>query len=57
MKIRLLKAKHWLLITVMGLFGLSSCEKQLDMYGSPEPDYNDSTPVPMYGTPESFFCR
>lgn len=56
MKLRLLKAKHWLLITLMGLLGLSSCEKQKDMYGCPEPDYNDSTGMyPMYGVPETDF--
>ena len=32
MKLRLLKAKHWLLITLLGMLGLSSCEKQKDMY-------------------------
>lgn len=55
MKLRLLKAKHWLLITLMGMLGLSSCEKQEDMYGCPEPDYTDSTPDPMYGVPEMDF--
>lgn len=40
----------------MGLFGLTSCEKQLDMYGSPEPPYNDTTqPAPMYGVMETSF--
>lgn len=54
MRLRLLKAKHWLLITVMGMFGLSSCEKQLDMYGSPEPNYDDSlAAVTPYGVPQS----
>lgn len=56
MKLRLLKAKHWLLITLMGMLGLSSCEKQKDMYGCSEPDYNDSTGMePMYGVPETEF--
>lgn len=55
MKIRFLKAKHWLLISVMGLFGLTSCEKQLDMYGSPEPDYNDS--LSSSGSQEVSFYR
>ncbi len=55
MKIRFLKAKHWLLISVMGLFGLTSCEK---MYGSPEPDYNDTlSPSVMYGPSEVSFYR
>lgn len=54
MKIHFLKAKHWLLISVMGLFGLTSCEKQLDMYGSPEPNYNDSlAAVTSHGVPQS----
>lgn len=54
MRLRLMKAKHWLLITVMGMFGLSSCEKQLDMYGTPEPNYNDSlTAVTSYGVPQA----
>lgn len=49
MKLRLLKAKHWLLITLMGMLGLSSCEKYgcpeceiTPMYGVPSTEYNDS---------------
>ena len=43
MKIRFLKAKYWLIVSIMSLLGLSSCEKQLDMYGSPEPNFADTT--------------
>ena len=55
MKIRFLKLKHWLVVTVMGLLGLSSCvgDKQEAMYGGPEPDYDDT--IEMYGPPETFF--
>ena len=47
MKLRLLKAKHWLLITLMGMLGVnvSSCEK---MYGCPEDEI-----TPMYGVPST----
>ena len=55
MKIRLLKAKHWMLISIMGLLGVSSCQK--DMYGTPETPYNDSTNVPMYGVQEMQFNK
>lgn len=59
MKIRLLKVKHWLLISIMSVLGLSSCDKQSeeDMYGCPETPYNDSVIVPMYGVPEAQFNR
>lgn len=58
MKIRLLKVKHWLLISIMGLLGLTSCEKQKDMYGCPESSYNDSSAiVPMYGVQETQFKK
>ena len=30
MKIRFIKAKHWLLITLMGMLGLSACSKDDD---------------------------
>ncbi len=58
MKTRFLKAKHWLVVSVMALLGLSSCEKQLDMYGCPEPGFNDTTGiVPMYGVQETPFAH
>lgn len=62
MKIRLLKAKHWLIVTLMGMLGLSSCEKpcekQLDMYGCPEPGFDDTLRVePMYGVQETLFDK
>ena len=53
MKIRFLKAKHWLLITLLGIMGVaSSCTKMYDcpedefkpMYGCPPSEYNDSLP-------------
>lgn len=56
MKTRFLRAKHWLVVSVMALLGLSSCEKQLDMYGCPEPEFDDSTRMaPMYGVMETPF--
>ena len=52
MRLCYLKAKHWLLIALLGVVGatVSSCEKYgcpeceepADMYGSPETEYNDS---------------
>ena len=42
MKTRLLKAKHWLLIALMGVLGLSACSK----------DENDDSPHLMYGPPQ-----
>ena len=42
----ILKAKHWLLIAILGLMGLSSCSKDDDsegprlMYGPPPKAYN-----------------
>ena len=58
MKKRLLKAKHWLIVTLMGMLGLSSCEKQLDMYGCPEPGFDDTLRVePMYGVQETPFDK
>lgn len=44
MKIRFLKAKYWLLVSIMSLLGLASCEKQKDMYGCPETNFADTTP-------------
>ena len=48
MKIRFLKAKHWLLVALMGLMGLAtSCTEEdepIDMYGCPPSEYNDSLP-------------
>ena len=50
MKIRILKAKHWLLVALLGLMGVaSSCAKEYgplepDMYGCPPSEYNDSLP-------------
>ena len=47
MKIRFLKAKHWLLIALLGLMGLSSCSKDDEndgpylMYGPPPKAYNE----------------
>ena len=49
MKRRYLKAKHWLLLFLLGLLGVSvsSCEKYgtpepYEMYGCPPSEYNDS---------------
>ncbi len=39
MKIRYLKAKHWLLITLMGMLGLSACCKGDDEDPRFETDY------------------
>jgi hypothetical protein len=44
MKRHILNAKHWLLLALMGLLGVSSCTKL--MYGSPEEPYQE-----MYGCP------
>ena len=53
MKTRFLKAKHWLVVSVMALLGLLSCEK-----GCPEPGFNDTTGiVPMYGVQETPFAH
>ena len=41
MKIKFLKAKHWLIIALMGILGLSACSK----------DENDDSPRLMYGPP------
>lgn len=45
MKLRFLKAKHWLLIALLGLMGFTACSKDEDdqihlMYGVPETTYN-----------------
>ncbi len=42
MKLRFLKAKHWLLIALLGLMGFTSCSK----------DDEDDRPMLMYGGPE-----
>ena len=51
MKIKFLKAKHWLLAALMGLMGVAtSCTVEYgtlepeDMYGCPPSEYNDSLP-------------
>ena len=49
MKIHFLKAKHWLLIALLGIMGFSSCSKDENddeiqlMYGVPETTYNPGT--------------
>lgn len=46
MKLRFLKAKHWLLIALLGLMGFTACSKDDDenrpmlMYGVQEKTYN-----------------
>lgn len=45
MRRRFLKAKHWLLIALLGLMGLTSCGKD---------DESDS-PYLMYGVPEKTY--
>ena len=46
MKLRCLKAKHWLLIALLGLMGFTACNKDDEddqirlMYGPPEKAYN-----------------
>ena len=46
MKLRFLKAKHWLLIALLGLMGFTACSKDdkddqiREMYGVPETTYN-----------------
>lgn len=46
MKLRFLKAKHWLLIALLGLMGFTACNKDDEddqirlMYGPPEKAYN-----------------
>ncbi|MBR6844818.1 MAG: hypothetical protein IKM79_06965 [Bacteroidales bacterium] len=50
MKLRFLKAKHWLLLTLLGWMGVAvSCTEKYgcpedgpDMYGCPPSEYNDS---------------
>lgn len=42
MKIKYLKTKHWLLMSLGGLLGITlGCEKPY-MYGCPEGSFNDS---------------
>ncbi len=46
MKVRILKAKHWLMLALLSLMGFASCskdDKEDDirmMYGVPEKTYN-----------------
>lgn len=47
MKPRFLKAKHWLLISLMGMLGFTSCCK--------DNDEEEPRPVPMYGVQETTF--
>lgn len=50
MRLRVLKAKHWLILTLLGMLGMASCSKDKDdgpseikvMYGCPTSEYNDS---------------
>lgn len=64
MKIRFLKLKDWLLMTAMGLFGLTSCNchKDVAKETQPVPDTKDSVEAPdprnfavMYGVPQMDF--
>jgi len=64
MKIRFLKLKNWLLMTAMGLFGLTSCncQKEVVKETQPLPDDKDSVEAPdprnfavMYGVPQMDF--
>ena len=45
MRRRFLKAKHWLLIALLGLMGLTSCSK----------DDESDGPYLMYGVPEKTY--
>lgn len=47
MKPRFLKAKHWLLISLMGMLGFTSCCK--------DNDEEESRIAPMYGVQETTF--
>lgn len=45
MRLHILKAKHWLLLALLGMMGFSSCnnddeERIVPMYGVPETNYN-----------------
>ena len=53
MKIKFLKAKHWLLLSLASLLGIALGCEQPDMYGTPEGPYNDTlatknTPAAQY---------
>ena len=55
MKIKCLKLKHWLLVSLGGLLGITLGCEQPDMYGTIETPYNDTiveknTPVTQYST-------
>ena len=55
MKIKYLKLKNWLLVTVMGLFGLSACHSHKEMTAPETDTQTKPTPRPevrvMYGVP------
>ncbi|MBQ1408155.1 MAG: radical SAM-associated putative lipoprotein [Bacteroidales bacterium] len=56
MKIKYLQLKNWLLLSVMGLFGLTACHSQKDLTkdGGKDPNGVDvSEPILMYGAPTS----
>jgi putative lipoprotein (rSAM/lipoprotein system) len=64
MKIRFLKLKDWLLMSVMGLLGMTSCHcpKQVTETTPPQPDPKDTVVAPdprnfavMYGVPQMDF--
>jgi hypothetical protein len=46
MKVKFLKARHWLLVALLGLLGFTACNKEDEddqihlMYGVPESTYN-----------------
>ena len=56
MKIKYLQLKNWLLLSVMGLFGLTACHSQKDLTKDGDKDPNGvdvSEPILMYGAPTS----
>lgn len=57
MKIRYLKLMNWLMVTVMGVFGLSACRSNKDVVknddsGKDPQGYDRHEAVRMYGVPE-----
>ena len=56
MKIKYLKLKNWLMVTAMGLLGLSACRSGKDIAKDGDKDkdrkgYDTQVPVLMYGVP------
>ena len=58
MKIKYLKLKNWLLLSVMSLFGLTACHCHKDAAKTPDPGkekeksgYDERQAIAMYGVP------